>query len=118
VNELEGVLGPSVTSFVEDHVGSLLTWDILVFFHRNQEAVLDLEGLSRRLGRRSEELEPEVDKLVDDAILTRAGGLIRFAPTPELRDAVDKFAEACKERRRRLALIAIVLHRIGPAGRD
>jgi len=39
--DLEGVLGPSVMQFVENNIRSLLTWDILVFFHRNPDAVLD-----------------------------------------------------------------------------
>jgi hypothetical protein len=114
VYELEGVLGPSVVGFVDQHVRSLLTWDILVFFHRNQEAVLDVEGLARRLGRRSAEIEPEIRSLCDDGILSDSGGLIRYTPEPELESTVGDFVAACQERRRRLALIALVLHKINP----
>mgnify|MGYP001821772288 CR=1 FL=1 len=112
--DLEGVLGPSVMQFVENNVRSLLTWDILVFFHRNPDAVLDSEGLATRLGRRVEEIEPEVDALCDGRILQRAGGLIRYKPTPEMRETISKFVEACQVRGRRLALIALVLHKISP----
>ena len=112
--DLEGVLGPSVMQFVETNVRSLLTWDILVFFHRNPDAVLDSEGLATRLGRRVEEIEPEVDALCDGRILQRAGGLIRYKPTPEMRDTISRFVEACQDRGRRLALIALVLHKISP----
>lgn len=112
--DLEGVLGPSVMKFVERHVNSLLTWDILVFFHRNPEAVLDAEGLATRLGRRVEELQPEVDVLRDARILQYAGGLIRYKPDPEMRETISRFCEACQERGRRLALIALVLHKINP----
>jgi hypothetical protein len=108
VYELEGVLGPSIMRFVEQYVRSLLTWDILVFFHRN------LEGLASRLGRRVEELQPEVDELCKDKILQCAGGLIRYRPSPDMRETVGKFVEACQERGRRLALIALVLHKINP----
>jgi hypothetical protein len=100
--------------FVDQHVRSLLTWDILVFFHRNPDAVLDLEGLASRLGRRSEELQPEVDALNDGRILSRAGGLIRFKPDAEMRDTIARFVESCQDRGRRLALIALVLHKINP----
>ncbi|HEY3317033.1 MAG TPA: hypothetical protein VGK50_01235 [Coriobacteriia bacterium] len=112
--ELEGVLGPSIMKFVEQHVRSLLTWDILVFFHRNPDAVLDLEGLASRLGRRVDELRPEVDALCQDKILQCAGGLIRYRTSAETRETVAKFVEACQERGRRLALIALVLHKINP----
>ena len=113
--DLEGVLGPAVMSFVDSHVRSLLTWDILVFFHRNADAVLDLEGLATRLGRRIEELEPEVDALCEGDILSRAGGLIRYRPSPEMRDTVSRFVDSCQDRSRRLALIALVLHKVNPA---
>lgn len=112
--ELEGVLGTSVMNFVDKYVRSLLTWDVLVFFHRNPDAVLDLEGLASRLGRRPEELQTEIDELCKDKILQCAGGLIRYRPTPEMRASIAEFAEACQERGRRLAFIALVLHKINP----
>jgi hypothetical protein len=115
VQELEGVLGHAIMTFVEQHVRSLLTWDILVFFHRNPEAVLDLDGLAARLGRRVEELKPEVDSLCEDRILQCAGGLIRYRPGVELRDTIGSFVEACQDRSSRLALIALVLHKLNPA---
>lgn len=112
--EVEGVLGPAIMKFVENYVRSLLTWDVLVFFHRNPEAVLDLEGLASRLGRRANELQPEIDELCKDRILQCAGGLIRYRPTPEMRETISRFVDACQERGRRLALIALVLHKITP----
>lgn len=117
VYDLEGVLGPTVMRFVEHHVKSLLAWDVLVFYHRNPDAVLDVSGLASRLGRRVEEVEPEVEILCDGRILQQAGGLVRYRPTPELRKQVADFVEACQDRSRRLALIALVLHRLGrPTG--
>ncbi|GAB4279545.1 MAG: hypothetical protein Kow0056_12870 [Coriobacteriia bacterium] len=112
--ELEGVLGPSVVSFVEDHVRSLLTWDILVFFQRNPDVALDLPALARRLGRKPEDLIPEVEALCGDGILCDKDGVIRFDPPPEKCEAVADFVEACQERRRRLVLIALVLHKVNP----
>lgn len=116
--DLEGVLGPTVIRFVERHVGTLLAWDILVFFHRNPDAVLDAEGLASRLGRRIDEIDPEIDALCEGRILQCAGGLIRYRPAMDLRNEVGDFVEACQDRGRRLALIALVLHRIGrvPSG--
>jgi len=118
VYDLEGVLGPSVTQFVERHVRSLLAWDILVFFHRNPDSVLDAGDLASRLGRRVEEVEPEIDALCTGHILYCTGGVIRYQPTSELREQVGSFVEACQDRGRRLALIALVLHRIGKSTQD
>ncbi len=112
--DLDGVLGPAVIEFVDQYVRSLLTWGLLVFFHRNPDAVLDIEGLASRLGRRADELEPEVKALCDGRILAVAGGLIRYKPTTEMRAIVGQFVESCQDRGRRLALIALVLHKINP----
>ena len=67
--DLEGVLGPRVIEFVERYVGTLLAWDILVFFHRNPDVELNHEELASSLGRRAEELAPEVDVLCRGQIL-------------------------------------------------
>jgi len=115
VYDLEGVLGPTVIEFVESHVGTLLAWDILVYFHRNPDAVLDYEGLASRLGRRVEELRPEIDALCEGGILQCGGGVISYRPTPEMGEQVSAFVESCQDRGRRLALIALVLHRISKA---
>jgi hypothetical protein len=113
VYDLDGVLGETITEFVERNVRSLLAWDILVFFHRNPEAVLDTAGLASRLGRRAEEVGPEVDDLSRNGILQQAGGLVRYRPDPQTKAAVAEFVEACQDRGRRLALIALVLHSVG-----
>ena len=112
--DLEDVLGPSVTEFVDRHIRSLLTWDVLVFFHRNPDAVLDMPGLASRLSRRVEELEPEIAELCESKILSRAGGLIRYRSTPEVREKVGQFVQTCQDRDRRLALIALVLGKVSP----
>jgi len=114
LHDLEWVLGSSVVKFVEHHARSLLTWDILVFFYRNPDAVLDINALASRLGRKVEELEPEVRMLCDDKILQSAGGLLRYRPSAEKRELVAAFVEACQDRSRRLALIALVLQKITP----
>jgi hypothetical protein len=114
VYDLEGVLGPDVIQFVNLNVRSLLTWDILVFFHKNPEAVLDVVGLASRLGRRAEEIEPEIAPLCENGVLQCAGGLVRYKPTPEMHGAVCSFVDACSDKGRRLALIALVLHNISP----
>jgi len=116
--DLEGVLGPSVIGFVEHHVSSLLAWDVIVFFHRNPDAALDTAALAERLGRRAEEIEPEVSSMCRGHILHCDDGLIRYKPTDEIRSDVSEFVGSCQDRDRRLALIALVLHRIARPARD
>ena len=115
VYDLEGVLGPSVTQFVEDHVRSLLTWDILVYFHKNPGRVVDQKTLALSLGRRTDEIASEVDALCECGILHCGDGLIHYDPEPPTRENIADFVDACQDRARRLALIAFVLQRIAPA---
>ena len=117
VYDLDGVLGPEVAQFVQRHVRTLLTWDILVFFERNSTAVIDAQGLASRLGRRVEDIRPEIDPLCDGDILECSGGLIRYEPSPDMQRNVTEFVSACQDKGRRLALIALVLHNITPQSR-
>lgn len=114
MNNLEDVLGLPITRFVDRHVRSLLTWDLLVFFHRTPEAVLDVESLAVRLGRRVEELQPEIEELCRERVLESSAGLVRYRPDAEMHATIETFVAACQERGRRLALIALVLHKINP----
>lgn len=110
--DLDGVLSPDLVQFVDLNVRSLLTWDILVFFHKNQDAVIDVAGLAVRLGRKPEEVEPEIAPLCEGGILDCSGGLVRYRPSQAMSESVAGFTEACQDKGRRLALIARVLRNI------
>ena len=111
-NDLGGALPPSVIEFVQAHVRSLLSWDIIMFLVRNPDAVLDIEGLAERLGRREEEIETEVAGLAGSGLLISHGGLVRLSGSEPMRQAAQEFAYACEDRSERLSLIAIVLKRL------
>lgn len=111
--DFEGVLGPTVIEFVERHVGTLLAWDILVYFYRNPNEMLGVEDLAARLGRHADEIAPEITSLCEGGILARSDGIVRYAPDEQARQQVGDFVAACQDRGRRLALIALVLGRIG-----
>ncbi len=107
--ELDHLVDPVLVGFVDTHVKSLAAWDILLFFHRNSDEVLDLEALASRLGRRPGELRVDIDRLCEDAILCSKDGEVCYAPAPEMREAVDRFAEACQDRAKRMVFVAQVL---------
>ncbi len=114
MEDFGSALQPEVVDFVEQHVESLLAWDLVVFFHRNATEVLDVETLATRLGRAAGELEPEVDALCEAGVLQSAGGLVRYRPDPSLHHTIEAFVEACRDRSHRLALIALVLQKVNP----
>lgn len=113
VYDLDGVLDPDLIRFVDLNVRSLLTWDILVFFQRNPDAVIDVIGLAGRLGRHVGDIEPEIAPLCESSVLDCAGGLIRYRPAPHVDKSVNGFVDACQDKALRLALIARVLNNIG-----
>lgn len=116
MQQRDDILGAPVRTFVDTYVRSLLTWDVLAFYHRNPDAILDINALSTRLGRPSEELQPEIDMLCRDGIVRCGGGVISYSPEPAMRETIGAFADASQERQHRLALIAVVLQKIAPAG--
>jgi hypothetical protein len=103
---------PALARFVDSHVQSLMAWEILLFFQRHPDAVLDEPSLARRLGRRPEDIADDVEFLCRSDILSCAGGRIGYGPDTSLARSVDRFADACTDRSMRLALVAQVLERI------
>ncbi|MBS3956934.1 MAG: hypothetical protein KGZ40_05345 [Clostridiales bacterium] len=118
MSDSEGALEHEVIRFVEDHVGSLLAWDIIVFFHRHPDEAFDPEVLASQLGRGPAELIREVEALSAEGILQTAGGLVRFSSDSALAPMVTAFVEACRNRTHRLSLIARVLQRIGASSEE
>jgi hypothetical protein len=111
--DLEGVLGPEVISFVDSYIDSLLAWDIAVYFHRNPDVVVDAGTLASKLGRRTPEVEAAALRMCETGLVGCEGGRFSYEADPVAREQANRFAEACADRNRRLALIALVLHRIG-----
>jgi hypothetical protein len=112
VNGSGGLVDPSLARFVDHHVRSLMAWEIILFFQRHPEAVMDEASLAGRLGRRPDDIADDVELLCRSEILSCAGGLIRYAPVEALSHSVDRFADACTDRSVRMALVAQVLERI------
>jgi hypothetical protein len=112
VNGSGGLLEPGLSRFVDTHVRSLVGWEILLFFHKHPEAVLDVPALASRLGRRPDDIAEDVESLCRSDILSCKGGLVRFAAAGDTGRDVDRFADACSDRAMRMALVAQVLERI------
>ena len=107
-----GLLEPGLSRFVDAHVRSLVGWEILLFFHKHPDAVLDVPSLASRLGRRQDDIAEDVDSLCRSDILSCKGGLVRFAAAGDTGRDVERFAAACSDRAMRMALVAQVLERI------
>jgi hypothetical protein len=107
----DGFVEPTVLQFVERHVTSLLTWDVIMYFANNPDTVVDHSTLSFDLRRRPNEIRPVIDELCESHILAHNGDGVHYAPDPMLSDQISKFADASKDRDQRLAIVTFVLQR-------
>lgn len=107
----------ALARFVDHHVQSLVSWEILVFFDRHRTAVLDEAALAERLGRRPSDITGDVDALCRSGALECCAGLISFGSDPDTGREVTRFAAACADPALRRALLGRVLPRIDAASR-
>ena len=107
----------ALARFVDLHVRSLVSWEILVFFDRYRSAMLDESALAGRLGRRPSDITADVDALCRSGALECGGGLIRFGSDPETGREVTRFTAACADPILRRAILGRVLPRIDAASR-
>jgi len=117
VNGRDGTLDAGLARFVDHHVRSLVSWEILVFFDAHRGAVLDEPGLAKRLGRRASDVSADVDALCRTGVLQCGGGLIRFTGDAEVAGLVGRFAAACQDPAARKEILGRILPRLDAAAR-
>lgn len=65
-----------------DEIELLLTTEVALFFERNPFTVETDEGVARKLGRRTDQVQRALELLVERRILTREGNGTLFAYVP------------------------------------
>ena len=99
-----------VHSFVDDYVVSFVSWDILLYFHRNADAIETPSSLASRLGRRQRDIEAEISRLVEKGVLTPVNGdTFRHAPAPALARQIEAFSDALNVASSRMTILSQVL---------
>ncbi len=99
-----------VHGFVDEYIDSFLSWDIIMYYHRNTSAIETPDSLASRLGRNRRDVEAEIRKLVRKGVLTPAdGGTFRHAPAPELARQIEAFNEALSVSSSRMIILSQVL---------
>lgn len=101
--------------FLERHVDSFITWDLLVFFYNNPTAAETGENLASRLGRQESDLLPSLQSMVDNDILKLKKNCSKtvysYAPDSKLQKKIEEFVEALESRDKRLAVLTHVLQK-------
>ena len=108
-------MGEGLERFIDLNVRTLVSWEILVFFDRHRDTVLDQATLAERLGRRLVDITPDVEALCDAGVLQRDGELVRLGSDPEVDRQVTLFAAACADPASRAAILGRVLSHVDAA---
>jgi len=96
-----------VHAFVDEYIDSFVGWDILLFFHRNPDAVETASSLAKRLGRGEPDVKEEINRLVKKGVLTPAdGGTFHHAPDPQLASRIRSFNAALAEAPSRMTILS------------
>lgn len=105
----------ALNDFVDSHVDSFVTWDLLLFFHFNPDVADTAEGLAGRLGRPASEVALALERFCGDGWVLRCEGgggqSYRLALSDEMKQNLARFARAQEDRELRLGLIRSILQK-------
>jgi hypothetical protein len=111
-----------IESYLKKYIVSFISWDIVAFFAHNRGVYDTAEGIARRLGRKTEEVEKELDYLAKISFLNRkqteSGIVYSLAPVPENEKFLEEFVARMENRIFRLNLISQVLKKRAGAGEN
>jgi len=103
----------ALNDFVDSHIDSFVTWDLLLFFHFNPEISDTAEGLAGRLGRPASEVALALERFCGRGLVQKCDGgqSYRLNVNEELRQNIARFAHAQEDRELRLGLIRSILQK-------
>ncbi len=100
-------------NFLSKHITSFVSWDILVFFAHNTGVYDTAEGIARRLGRKTDEVKNELDRLVKTSFLntrqTEEGIVYSLVNSSENEMLLEQFLAKMENRIFRLNLLSRLL---------
>jgi DNA-binding transcriptional ArsR family regulator len=95
--------------FLKNQVNSFVKWDLVRFFHENPNTTDTAENIARYAGRDPTAIEQELTELAESGVLHREAvgdmTIYSLATDQEMRDLIDQFVVACKDRQFRVKAI-------------
>ncbi len=102
-------MDPVLLDFVKTKVNSFIKWDLVRFFHENPHTADTVENIAKYAGRNVSAVEPELEDLVENGIMTKTQlndtTIFTLATDDEMRNLVDKFILACEDRHFRVKAV-------------
>jgi DNA-binding MarR family transcriptional regulator len=109
-------ISPDILDFVEEYIDRFVAWDLFSYFHENPDIERKPTQIAVEIGRKTTAIEPSLDRLVEQGILSRdpdedAQPTYRYTATAEIKKKMDDFLAATRDRTNRLAIVSRVLQK-------
>lgn len=106
-------MDPRLLELIRTRVNSFIKWDLVRFFHDNPHTTDTADSIARYTGRDVRTVEPELQQLARDGVLTTEDlsgmRVYTFTGEKDVRDLVAAFIRACDDRQFRVKAIYHVI---------
>jgi hypothetical protein len=100
---------PELLEFLKTRVNSFVKWDMIRFFHENPETADTVENIARYAGRGMAIVEPELQEMVDNGLLTvrqlNQMSVYSLTADDDMRRLIGDFIAACDDRNFRVKAV-------------
>jgi hypothetical protein len=100
---------PELLEFLKTRVNSFVKWDMIRFFHENPDTADTVENIARYAGRGVAIVEPELQEMVGNGLLTvrQLNQMIVYSLTTDddMRHLIGEFITACDDRNFRVKAV-------------
>lgn len=109
-------ISEEILDFVDRYIEQFVCWDILVYFHENQDLERKLSLIALDIGRRTSAVEGCLEGFVEEGILEREEEeaeepSYRYVAQAGFKQRMDEFMLATRDRTVRLAIVSKVLQK-------
>ncbi len=109
-------MDPELFDFLKACVNSFIKWDLVRFFQENPNTADTADDIARYAGRTPDDIEKELTELAQAGILKQELlgeiAVYSLSTDPDVRNLIEQFVLACRDRRFRVKVIYHVIHRM------
>jgi predicted transcriptional regulator len=107
---------PEIVEFVDKYIDRFAAWDVFAYFHENPDAEKKCSGVAIDVGRRVTGVATVLENLVELGVLARdedesGEHTYRYDANAEVRNRMEAFMAATRDRTNRLAIVSRVLQK-------
>jgi len=102
--------------FVDEYVDCFASWDVISYFHENQEAEARPSAIALDIGRRTSAVTPVLKTLAEKGVLavdmeSPEEPAYSYAASSDFKVRAERFLAATRDRTNRLSIVSKVLQK-------